>query len=162
MQSVMRHLWYLTPDTVVFALFDQETSGAERRELARAIARTPRPQQIPLGKPQMPVQMNANPQLASFVGPESWKLWDLLGVRSDWLRLPVHRWAHNNDYIVAKEFVQGLSVVNDAAERCVRSITDYAQATRDSVYREKILLIGNSHREVFQDLRKAALARLNP
>ena len=104
--------------------------------------------------------MNANPQLASFVGPESWKLWDLLGVRSDWLRLPVHRWAHNNDYIVAKEFVQGLSVVNDAAERCVRSITDYAQATRDSVYREKILLIGNSHREVFQDLRKAALARL--
>jgi hypothetical protein len=62
---------------------------------------------------------------------------------------------------VAKTFVLGLKVVNDGAERCIRSITDYATATRDSVYREDILLIGNSHREVFQDLRRAALAGLN-
>ncbi len=78
---------------------------------------------------------------------------------SDWLRLPVHRWITDNDFIVARQFVKGLSVVNEAAERC---ITDYAEATRDSVYREDIILIGNSHREIFQDLRKAALARINP
>ena len=55
-----------------------------------------------------------------------------------------------------------LTVVNDGAERCVRAITDFAQATGDSIYQEDILLIGNSHQEVFQDLQKAALARLNP
>ncbi len=158
----MRHLWYLAPETVVFALFDPATSGVERKELAKAVLRTPRPAQIPLGKPRMPIQMPANRQLASFVGAASWKLWDTLGVQADWLRLPVHRWANNNDYILAKQFVHGLTVVNDGAERCIKSITDYAEATRDSVYREDILLIGNSHREVFQDLRKAALARLNP
>ena len=65
------------------------------------------------------------------------------------------------DYQAAKAFVEGLTVVNDATERCVKSITDYAIATRDSVYREDILLIGNSHRGVFQDLRRAALAGLN-
>ncbi len=69
---------------------------------SRAILRTPRPQQIPLGKPQMPLQMDAKPQLASFVGAQSWKLWILLGVRADWLQLPVTRWANNTDYIVAK------------------------------------------------------------
>ena len=53
-------------------------------------------------------------------------------------------------------------MVNEGAERCVRAITDFAQATGDSIYQEDILLIGNSHREVFQDLEKAALARLNP
>ena len=53
-------------------------------------------------------------------------------------------------------------MVNEGAERCVCAITDFAQATGDSIYQEDILLIGNSHREVFQDLEKAALARLNP
>ncbi len=156
----MRHLWYLAPDTVVFALFDPALSAVEKKGLARAISRTPRPAHIPLGKPQMPVQMPVNTRLASYVGRNSWKLWELLGVRADWLQLPVHRWANNNDYLVAKHFVEGLCVVNDGAERCIRSIVDFAQATRDSMYREDILLIGNSHREVYQDLRKAALAGL--
>ena len=48
---VMRHLWYLAPDTVVFCLFDPETSDVEKREVARAIVRTPRPATIHLGEP---------------------------------------------------------------------------------------------------------------
>ena len=74
----------------------------------------------------------------------------------------MHRWSKSNDYNVAEQFVQGLTVVNDGAERCVHAITDFAQATGDSIYQEDILLIGNTHREVFQDLQKASLARLNP
>ena len=153
----MRHLWYLAPDTVVFCLFDPETSDVEKREVARAIVCTPRPATIQLGKPHMPVLMPANPSLASFVGTDSWKLWELLGVGHAWLRQPVHRWSRSNDYNVAEQFVWGLTVVNDGAERCVCTITDFAQATDNSIYQEDILLIGNSHREVFQDLQKAAL-----
>ena len=44
----------------------------------------------------------------------------------------------------AEQFVWGLTVVNDGAERCVCAITDFAQATGDSIYQEDILLIGNS------------------
>ena len=72
----------------------------------------------------MPVLMPANPNLASFVGTDSWKLWELLGVGHAWLRQPVHRWSRSNDYNVAEQFVQGLTVVNDGAERCVHAITD--------------------------------------
>ena len=106
--------------------------------------------------------MPANPSLASLVGTDSWKLWELLGVGHAWLRQPVHQWSRSNDYNVAEQFVWGLTVVNDGAERCVCTITDFAQATGDSIYQEDIFLIGNSHQEVFQDLQKAALARLNP
>ena len=162
MDSVMRHLWHLAPDTVVFCLFDPETSDVEKREVARAIVHTPHAATIQLGKPHMPVLMPANPSLASFVGTDSWKLWELLGVGHAWLQQPVHWWSRSNDYNVAEQFVRGLTVVNDGAERCVCAITDFAQATGDSIYQEDILLIGNSHREVFQDLQKAALARLNP
>ena len=74
----------------------------------------------------------------------------------------MHQWSGSNDYNVAEQFVWGLTVVSDGAERCVCTITDFAQATSDSIYHEDILLIGNSHQEVFQDLQKAALAKLNP
>ena len=158
----MRHLWYLTPDTVVFCLFDPETSDVEKREVARAIVHTPYPATIQLGKPHMPVLMPAIPSLASFVGTDSWKLWELLGVGHAWLWQPVHQWSRSNDYNVAEQFARGLTVVNDGAERCVCAITDFAQVTGDSIYQEDILLIGNFHQEVFQDLQKAALARLKP
>ena len=85
MNSVMRHLWYLAPDTVVFCLFDPETSDVEKREVARAIVCTSHPATIQLGKPHMPVLMPTNPSLASFVGTDSWKLWELLGVGHAWL-----------------------------------------------------------------------------
>ena len=161
MQSVLRHTWYLAPDTVVFAMFDANTSNAEKEGIARAILQTPRPARIPLGKPRMPDQIGGNPRLATFVGSASWKIFDLLGVGYAWLQQRAHLWPANNDYNTAKDFVHGLTVVNDGAECCIRSITDFAAATRDSIYREDILLVGNSHREVFQDLRKAALARIN-
>lgn len=164
MSSVKRHLWYLTEDVVIFALFDSDLPVAEKQEMAQTLLQIPRPRVMPLGKPAMPfaqVTGVASPQLASFVGPRSWKLWDLLGIGSDWLHLPVVEWQNNPDYQEAEQFVKGLVVVNDGVERCIRSITDYAAATKDSVYREDILLVGNSHREVFQDLRRAALAGLN-
>jgi hypothetical protein len=159
--SVMRHLWYLTADTVVFALFDDDLEEQEKREIADALVQTPRVH-IRLGKPSMPTHlMVGNPRLSSFVGSQSWKLWDLLGIGSDWLQLPVDDWEDDEEFTRARDYVKGLSVVNDAAERCIKSITDYAAATQDSVYREDILLVGNSHREVFQDLRRAALAGLH-
>ena len=70
---------------VVFCLFDPETSDVEKREVARAIVCTPHPATIQLGKPHMPVLMPANPSLASFVGTDSWKLWELIGVGHAWL-----------------------------------------------------------------------------
>ena len=101
------------------------------------------------------------PRLASFIGPRSWKLWELLQVERAWLQFPVANWKGSAAYKTTEAFVQGLKVVNDGAERCIRSISDYVAATRDSKYREDILVIGNSHRGIFQNLRKAALAELD-
>ena len=106
----------------------------EKREVARAIVHTLCPATIQLGKPHMPVLMPANPSLASFVGTDSWKLWELLGVGHAWLWKPVHWWSRSNDYNVAEQFVWGLTVANDGAERCVCAITDFAQATGDFIY----------------------------
>ncbi len=52
-------------------------------------------------------------------------------------------------------------MVNDCAECCIKDITEYADAARDSAHSENILIVANDHRDVFQELRKDALARMN-
>ena len=42
--------------------------------------------------------------------------------------------------------VENLAVVNDAAERGVKDIQDYANAARDGSSHERIILMSNSHR----------------
>ena len=50
-----------------------------------------------------------------------------------------------------------LKVVNDCAEHCIKDITEYANAAKDSEYGEDILVVATDHRRVFQDLRKQAI-----
>ena len=58
-------------------------------------------------------------------------------------------------------FLRDLSAANDAAESCVKAITEYAKQAHDSAYREDIFVIVHSHSDAFQELRKNALANLN-
>ena len=53
--------------------------------------------------------------------------------------------------------LKDLKVVNELAERCIQDIEVFANAAKDSQYREDILLVVSDHRGVFQDLRKQAL-----
>lgn len=45
--------------------------------------------------------------------------------------------------------------------RCIKKVTDYRNAARDSQYREDILVVVGDHRGVLQDLRRAAQRRIN-
>ena len=36
-QSLLRHLWYLTEETVVFALFDPEVSDDEKTQVSQML-----------------------------------------------------------------------------------------------------------------------------
>ena len=50
-----------------------------------------------------------------------------------------------------------LKVVNDLAERCVKDMQTYADLSKDSKYRDDILIVASDNRGVFSDLRKRAL-----
>lgn len=67
-------------------------------------------------------------------------------MNGDWLVTPAAQWDTNPDYTRMKEIVTNLSVVNDAAERGVKDIQDYANVARDGSCRERMILISNSHR----------------
>ena len=45
-----------------------------------------------------------------------------------------------------KEMVQHIAVVNDAAERGIKDIQEYANASDNETYRNQIIVVANDHR----------------
>ncbi len=147
--SLIRHLWYLTEPLVILGLFDDSLPSEVKNEMATTLRNMPRPLVFPPGKPSFPkarFQQNQDVSLPSLIGPNSWLMFELLGIQHEWLMLPSDDWDQNYEYKKMKDLVSSLSVVNDAAERGVKDVQDYANASRDGNYRERIVLVSNSHR----------------
>ena len=50
-----------------------------------------------------------------------------------------------------------MKVVNDCAERVVKDVQEYANATRDAGHIDDVILVGTDHRCRISNLRKADL-----
>ena len=49
--SLLRDLWYLTKETVVFALFDPDIKSEEKVEMSQKLLAQPRPESFMPGEP---------------------------------------------------------------------------------------------------------------
>ncbi len=53
-----------------------------------------------------------------------------------------------------------MQVVNDAADRGVKDVTDYAKMSRDLAQRDAMIVVANDHRGSVTNLRKGNLNNL--
>ena len=124
-ERIRAHLWYLTQELVVLALFDHNLADEERRAMANKLFAIPRPPLFKSGKPRFPLnQMSPRPSLDSFIGKRSWLIFHKLDAVGDWLQLDVHDWSENDEYQRMRLFLSDLKVVNDLAERCVKDMQE--------------------------------------
>ena len=100
--------------------------------------------------------------LTQLIGPRSWLLFDLLGLkrRQDWLQLKPKDWPKMEDYTIARDFVVNLEVVNDSAERGVKMISDFKDCVRDEKQRQFILQVVEDQRQRVESFNKADLKKL--
>ena len=120
-----RHLWYLAPQTVLFALFSNRVSDDMKSRMASRLLTLDRKESPTLGVPKFPV-LTAETELCDLITEESWDFFDV--VNSDplpWLTKRVCEWESYADYNKVKTFVSTVKVVNDCAERAVALATDY-------------------------------------
>lgn len=157
--SVLLHLWYLCEELVVFALFDDNLVYRERQAMAHKLLQTPRPDLFLPGKPIFPTTLmdDFKPTLDKFIGPKSWLLFHKLDADGAWLADEVELWKYDAEYIGILNTLHDLKVVNDLAERCVKDVEEFRNASKDPEHRDNVLLVGTDHRDVFKDLRKSAL-----
>ncbi len=146
--SIKRHQWYLTEQLVVFCLFDKDISNAEKAAVSAALRAQRRPPHFELGRPTFPNNRlyRGEPTLASFVGPNSYLAFELLGNDSAWLALDPMQWEADQRFLHMAEVIRSISVVNDTAERCVKAVQEFANSAQDGDYRGDIILVSNSHR----------------
>lgn len=159
LQKFSNHRWYLTQELVTFALFSkhEDVSLDLKQMLADAICAQEEPESYRWGKPSFsPITKKST--LVDFVGPESLYLFKTLDLSKEWLTERVGMWEMDPNYNKAKEFVTNLKVVNDAAERGVKLISEFAtKITTDETQRMWLLQTVEAHRQRIDISRKETL-----
>ena len=161
MHSCYRHLWYLVPQTVVFALADPGLADSQKEAMARKLHSLER-HKIEGGKPVFPyVDLSGGdvPCMSSFVDSDSWLVFDILGLTGaqDWLTIPAGLWENFLEFRKLKEFALNISVCNDIAERGVALITSYMNKVESEEQRQALLQVVEYHRELVKNTNKSSL-----
>ena len=161
MQSCYRHLWYLVPQTVVFALADADLPDRQKEAMARKLHSFERTK-IDGGKPVFPfVDLSGGeiPCMSSFVTSDSWLVFDFLGLTEvqDWLTIPAVHWENFSQFKKVKEFAQNISVCNDIAERGIALISSYINKAESEEQRQALLQVVEQHRELVKNTNKDSL-----
>ena len=160
LHKLQNHGWYLTEECITFILFSNhaDATPALKTAIASKISATARPASYHPGKPVFPEQITAETTLADLVGPQSYLVFDMLNIKSDWLKEPVDTWQDDSDYAKAHSIVKNLKVVNDVAERGIKMMSDYAEKiTTDHQHRQVLLQVVEKHRNFFPSYQKKAL-----
>ena len=111
-------MWYLTPQLIVLSLFDDGLDDEEREDLAVTLSKVPR-EKVSTGRGYVTnlTWPGHRPLVSSFLGPDSWLMFDLCGVDGvpGWLNIPCCHWSKFEDYQRMEAFARNMTVTNDAA-----------------------------------------------
>ena len=157
LDKLSNHRWYLTEELVPFALFSNIVPDNMKQNIASKLMSVPEPEHFRLGKPVFR-QVNRQTSLVDLIGPESHTLFHALHIAPHWLAKPVSEWPLDSEFTVAETFVRTVKVVNDAAERGVKLISDFASIiTCDPEQRAALLQGVEKHRQQYKDFDKKTL-----
>lgn len=141
-KKLEKHLWYLSPQNVCFALFDQNVSHKEKEKMAQNIMHKDggnmRAFKADLTKMDREC---ATLTLTDFCDKNSKEFFNILEIDSEFLKYPAHKWDNIDGYKMGKKKVMSIHSVNDVAERAIKVAQDYNRTltNKNSMY-EKICI----------------------
>ena len=158
LQVAARHVWYLRPQLVPLALCSRRVANEEKETMARALLGFERPEDYA----DENVVVVESTTLSDLVDERSWLIFDEIGVcEPTWLNLPPAEWGQSGEFIKFEEFVTGLSVTNDVAERGIKMIQDFVNTSaKAETQLQALMQVVETHRRQFPDCKKATLEKL--
>ena len=122
-QKLEKHLHYLSERLVSFAIFSDHVSASDKKQMVTALFKHQRP--VMNKSQELPQSHDFKGKfLKDFIGNDSWTMFILLRISSNFLKLPVSQWATCGSYLHGKEILSNLPIVNDAAERALGLATE--------------------------------------
>jgi len=165
-----RHLWYLTSEMVPLALFSNKTPAEDKHLLAQQLltVKPNRTTHLPahrfgagFGKPKFPTNINQSTILANLVDEDSWFLFSLLQINTDFFELDVNKWKTTPSYKEALQSVKAINVVNDPAERAIKLSSDYLDTAKSEEHYQNVLQIVEEERKLIPNLRRPLKRKLS-
>lgn len=159
------HLWYLSDEAILFALFDNNASFEEKRKMTHNLmeyirSNTNESNTVALKK----YALNSNQiehfvkmNLHDFITPSSMEFFNRFNISVSFLASDPSTWEHNDSYNAAKERICKVSVVNDNAERGVKLMGDFNQMTRDENDTQFLLQVVSEYRKRYPKYTKTSL-----
>lgn len=166
-RAFKRHLWYLCPEMIPLAiftvLFSDTVPKSELQHLADKLVSVKPPDELKLpqdrygtgfGKPKFPDTITETTRLGDLVTGDSWFIVQLLEMNMDFLDDDIENWPGHPSFLISKEKMTCLNVVNDSAERNVKLSSDFLEAARSEEHYQNILQVVESCRKETPILRK--------
>ena len=163
-RAFKRHLWYLTTEMVPLALWSDKVPADDRRALAdrlltfkpdNALANPQHRFGEGFGKPRFPEEtITMSTTLADLVGPDSWFIFHILELDSEFMTRDVVDWSDLPMFKVSGDNLNAINVVNDSAERGVKLSSDFLTSSKGEGHYQNVLQVVEQDRRRQPDLRK--------
>ena len=127
LQKFENHLWYLSERLVVLSLFSDKVSNEDKNKMAKKMIKCSqnfKKIENPLREQRMP-QITLNTNISDLVGPDSWTIFNGIGVFPEFLRNTSCHWSTDQNYQYIYEQLKHIKVVNDSAERSLGLVTEF-------------------------------------
>jgi len=149
------HLWYLSEDLIALALFSDNVWDSEKVAIIAALKKPKMQDDLRRVDPKT-ISTFRTKTLSDFVTERSLNLFTAMRIDPAFLSEDTSTWPDCPDYIIAKQKITSLRVINDCAERAVKLATDFSNIlTHDESQRQLVFQIVEHHRQLMaQPLKK--------
>lgn len=167
LQKFLNHLWYLNPENVCFALFDENVSEVLKKKMAEKILSyndkdnevCQRIVRVKINN-DMVTKIFQGEDQSYFITEQSLNFFEKCNISLNFLHEDPSAWNDNLEYLKCFGLVAHLKVVNDTAERGVKLIKDFGQTlTHDEDQRQYLLQVVSECRNLYPDTSRTTLSK---
>ena len=170
LKKLKHHTWYLNQEYIPLSLFSDLISDRQKSQIATRLLEI-QPKQSENYQYGHPTEVDLptnrreglSLELLDFIGNGSNFLFDVLNFDRSWLNLHVSEWKNSESYRCMEDFVHHLKTTNEAAERGVKMISDFANSlTKNETERQALLQVVQCHRRYHPGQKKSSFKSEQP
>lgn len=181
LSKLINHLWYLNPEQVAFAFFDntldkqikinmaakllsfEQNNDSDDQLIDRSEANIQDERIVKAKIDLKEAHSFLDKDVDYFITPQTFNFYKRFNISTHFLHYDPDVWNKDVDFLKGQEIVKRLRVVNDTAERGVKLIQEYNKSiTNDEEQKQYVLQVVSECRKLFPDTLKSTLTKPLP
>lgn len=155
------HLWYLNPEAAAFSFFDSNIPLSMKIKMVDSLKIEDGNENIKRYiSPMNNLTLLKSSQISDFINSSSMKFFERFNIATDFLNQNPEEWYKNVNYQKGISVLSQVKVVNDAAERGVKLITDFNdKITKDEEQKQFLMQTVYDYRHKYPDAKRSTLSK---